>query len=455
MADEPQDDPWDLEVDALSALPHSTAAERAVLGGLMLAPNALERLGETLTAEDFYQDAHRLVFQAILACAARGQPFDVLALGEWMVAQGQAEQIAGGALLIDLVQDTPSAANIEAYARIVRDKAVLRQLVAVGTEIVRDGFTPAGRTTVEVIKAATQRVFEVSDRDTDATGTCSAVHALLHTAYEILKDRYDAQGRLTGLPSGYPELDELTAGWQPGDLIVLAARPSMGKTTLAVNMAEHVALHANKAVAIFTMEMASSQLAFRLIASVGRIDATHLRTGQLDDAEWAQVSATLRVLSGARIFMDDTPSLSPAELRARARRLQREHGIELVVIDYLQLMQVPGSREHRATTIAQITRSLKTLAKELQVPVIVLSQLNRAVETRIDKHPIMADLRESGGIEQDADVIVFVYRDEVYHPGKQENQGLAEIIIAKQRNGPVGTVELRFDGAHARFDNKH
>ncbi|MCE7031296.1 replicative DNA helicase [Lysobacter sp. GX 14042] len=440
-------------VDQLRVPPQSIEAEQAVLGGLMLAPDAYDTVADALVDRDFYRRDHQLIFRAIRELAEKNRPFDAVTLGEWFESNGQAELVAGGSYLIELASTTPSAANIRAYAEIVRDKSVLRQLIEVGTDIVNDGFQPNGRESAEILAKAEQEVFAIAEAGAQGRTDFTPMNTALSEAFDVLQKRYDAGGSVTGLPTGYTEFDEMTAGLQPTDLLILAARPAMGKTTLALNMAEHAAIRTKKAVAVFSMEMSASQLALRLISSNGRVNAQRLRSGQLEDEDWSRVTSAIRMLKEAKIFIDDTPGLSPDQLRAKSRRLKREHDLGLVVVDYLQLMSVPGNSENRATEISEISRSLKHLAKELNVPVIALSQLNRSLETRADKRPVMADLRESGAIEQDADVIVFIYRDDYYNKENSPDKGLAEVIIGKQRNGPTGSVKLRFFGEYTRFDN--
>lgn len=440
-------------IDQLRVPPQSIEAEQAVLGGLMLAPEAYDTVSDGLTERDFYRRDHQLIFRAVRELAEKNRPFDAVTLGEWFESNGQAELVAGGSYLIELASTTPSAANIKAYAEIVRDKSVLRHLIEVGTEIVNDGFQPDGRDSSEILAKAEQEVFAIAEAGAQGRTDFTAMNTALSEAFDVLQKRYEAGGSVTGLPTGYTEFDEMTAGLQPTDLLILAARPAMGKTTLALNMAEHAAIRTKKAVAVFSMEMSASQLALRLISSNGRVNAQRLRSGQLEDEDWSRVTSAIRMLKEAKIFIDDTPGLSPDVLRAKARRLKREHDLGLVVVDYLQLMSVPGNNENRATEISEISRSLKHLAKELNVPVIALSQLNRSLETRADKRPVMADLRESGAIEQDADVIVFIYRDDYYNKENSPDKGLAEVIIGKQRNGPTGSVKLRFFGEYTRFDN--
>ena len=447
-------DPHDARIEQLRVPPHSIEAEQAVLGGLMLAPEAYDRINDKLTANDFYRRDHQLIYRAIAELAEKNRPFDAVTLGEWFESQGHMDLVAGGAYLVELASTTPSAANIAAYAEIVRDKAVMRQLIEVGTEIVNDAFQPEGKESDEMLAIAEQKVFAIAEQGARGRTDFVAMNDALKDAFEVLRVRSESGGTVTGLPTGYTEFDMMTAGLQPTDLVILAARPAMGKTTFALNIAEYAAIKSKKAVAVFSMEMSAGQLAMRLISSVGRINATRLRTGQLEDEDWSRVTSAIRILKDqAKVFIDDTPGLSPDVLRSKARRLKREHDLGLIVIDYLQLMSVPGNNENRATEISEISRSLKGLAKELNVPVIALSQLNRSLETRTDKRPVMADLRESGAIEQDADVIVFIYRDEYYNKENSTDKGLAEIIIGKQRNGPTGSFKLKFFGEYTRFDN--
>lgn len=447
-------DPHDSRIEQLRVPPHSIEAEQAVLGGLMLAPEAYDRINDKLTANDFYRRDHQLIYRAIAQLAERSRPFDAVTLGEWFESQGQTDLVAGGAYLVELASTTPSAANITAYAEIVRDKAVMRQLIEVGTEIVNDAFQPEGKESDEMLAIAEQKVFAIAEQGARGRTDFVAMNDALKDAFEVLRIRSESGGTVTGLPTGYTEFDMMTAGLQPTDLVILAARPAMGKTTFALNIAEYAAIKSKKAVAVFSMEMSAGQLAMRLISSVGRINATRLRTGQLEDEDWSRVTSAIRILKDqAKVFIDDTPGLSPDVLRSKARRLKREHDLGLIVIDYLQLMSVPGNSENRATEISEISRSLKGLAKELNVPVIALSQLNRSLETRTDKRPVMADLRESGAIEQDADMIVFIYRDDYYNKETSPDKGLAEIIIGKQRSGPTGSCKLRFFGEYTRFDN--
>jgi replicative DNA helicase len=452
MAARPESFRSDSKLDALRVPPQSVEAEQAVIGGLMLAPDSLDRVGDFLTEHDFYRRDHRLIYRGIRELSEKSKPFDAVTLGEWFEANNLSDQIGGTSYLIELASTTPSAANIRAYAEIVREKSVMRQLIEAGTEIVNDGFQPEGRDSQEVLSAAEMKVFRIAEQGRRGRADFVPLREAMKEAFQLLQERYENQGTVTGLPTGFHDFDEMTAGLQPSDLIILAARPAMGKTTLALNMAEYAALKTKKAVAVYSMEMSASQLAFRLISSIGRINATRLRTGQLEDEDWSRVNMAIKMLSDVKIFIDDTPALSPDVLRSKARRIKREHDLGLIVIDYLQLMTVPGTGENRATEISEISRSLKALAKELNVPVVALSQLNRGLESRTDKRPVMADLRESGAIEQDADIIVFIYRDEYYNK-ESADKGLAEVIIGKQRNGPTGMCKLKFFGEYTRFDN--
>ncbi len=444
----------DARIEALRVPPHSIEAEQSVLGGLMLSSEAWAQVADKLTEEDFYRHDHRLIFRAIGQLAEDNQPCDAVTLGDWFQNNGLSEQVGGSGYVIELATTTPSAANIVAYTEIVREKAILRRLIEAGTKLVNDAFLPEGRSSREVLEEAEKSVFRIAEAGARGNNGPKAVNTAVTEAVRLLTERYQNKNAITGLPTGFLDFDEMTAGLQPSDLVIVAARPAMGKTSLALNMAEHASLKTGKAVAVFSMEMSASQLAFRLISSLGRIDQSHLKTGQLEDEDWPRVTSAVSLLTQTRIFIDDTPGLSPGDLRSRARRLAREHGgLGLIVIDYLQLMQVPGNKENRATEISEISRSLKALAKELNVPVIALSQLNRSLESRTDKRPVMADLRESGAIEQDADMIVFIYRDEYYNKENSPDRGLAEIIIGKHRNGPTGTIKLVFNGRYTRFDN--
>lgn len=433
--------------------PHSLEAEQSVLGGLMIDNQAWERVAELLTSEDFYYPANKTLFKTIENLANRDKPFDVLTISEALKTAEQLNTVGGEAYLFEMAGNTPSAANIVAYAEIVREKSVLRQLITAGTGIIESAYAPKERSARELLDEAERSVFHIAESQHVHGSGPVRVDSLLKKAVARVDELYHSDSTLTGLSTGYRDLDERTSGLQPADLVIVAGRPSMGKTTFAMNMAEYAAIKSNLPVLVFSMEMPGESLALRMMSSLGRIDQHRIRSGKLHDEDWPRIQSAVHMLSETKLFIDDTPALSPVELRSRARRVAREHnGIGLIVIDYLQLMQMPGLRDNRVAEISEISRSLKSLAKELHVPVIALSQLNRGLEQRTDKRPVMSDLRESGAIEQDADLIIFIYRDEVYHPESKE-KGIAEIIIAKQRNGPIGTLRLAFQGKYTRFDN--
>jgi len=442
----------EFNTDRQKVPPHSVQAEQSLLGGLLLDNRAWDQIADLLTESDFYRREHRLIFSATGALIERGDPCDVITLSEWLEANSQLDDVGGLSYLGTLAKDTPSAANIRAYANIVRDNSVLRQLAEVGTEIANSAYFTEGRNTPSLLDNAEKLVFRISDQGVTRGSGFHDIKELLTRAVDRIDTLFHQDNPLTGVSTGFTQVDEMTAGLQSSDLVIVAGRPSMGKTTFAMNIAEHAAIKDNVPVAVFSMEMPGEQLAMRLMSSLGRIDQTKVRTGKLDDDDWPRLTSAVSILSKAPLFIDDTPALSPTELRARARRLKREHDLGLIVIDYLQLMQVPGSNENRTGEISEISRSLKALAKELEVPVIALSQLNRSLEQRPNKRPVMSDLRESGAIEQDADVIMFIYRDEVYDEDSPD-KGTAEIIIGKQRNGPIGMRRLTFLGMHTRFEN--
>jgi len=439
-------------IEAARLPPQSVEAEQSVLGGLLLDNDRWEQIADKLDPEDFYRKEHRLIFRAIGALCEDNKPADVVTVVEWLETQGEVEGAGGLSYLTTLANNTPSAANILAYAEIVRERAVLRQLIQVANNIGGAAYQPAGRTANDLLDYAEKSVFEISDRGARRRGGFQPLKTLLTSAVDRIDQLFKASNPITGVATGYADLDEMTSGLQPSDLVIVAGRPSMGKTSFAMNIAENAAVGHKLPVAIFSMEMPGEQLAMRMMSSLGRINAHRVRTGKLEDDDWPRLTSAIGMLADAPLFIDDTPALNPMELRARARRLKREHGLGLIVIDYLQLMQSPDANENRATEISSITRSLKGLAKELNVPIIALSQLNRSLEQRPNKRPVMSDLRESGAIEQDADVIFFIYRDEVYNEDSQD-KGTAEIIIGKQRNGPIGKVRLTFLGEYTRFEN--
>jgi replicative DNA helicase len=440
-------------VDEIRVPPHSVEAEQAVLGGLMLDNRAWDAIADRLLASDFYRRDHQLIFEAIAELAGKGEPSDAVTLSEWLERKGLSDETGGLVYLGGLVRDTPSAANVRAYADAVRERSTLRQLIHVGGEIAASAYDPEGREASEIVDQAERRVFEIAESRNKAGSGFVPLKDDLGPVIDRLDMLAQHKGELTGVSTGFSRLDEMTAGLQKGDLIVVAGRPSMGKTTFAINIAENAAFGPKKCkVGVFSMEMSREQLAFRMISSLGRVDQTHLRVGNIGDEEWSRINSAIAMMKSAHIYIDDTGALTPTDVRARARRLKREHGLDLIVLDYLQLMQVAGTKENRATEISEISRSLKALAKELAVPVIALSQLNRSVEQRTDKKPVMSDLRESGAIEQDADLIMMIYREEVYDKNTTR-KGIADIIIAKQRNGEIGDLQLTFQGKFTRFEN--
>ena len=442
----------DAETRALKIPPHSIEAEQAVLGGLFLDKDALIKVVERVQADDFYRQDHRLIFNAINTLDGNGDPFDLVTVAEWLESHQQLDDAGGLSYLAELADNTPSAGNVGVYADIVRKRSVLRQLLSASVKINETVFNPGGLSSEQVLDFAEQSIFEIAEQETRGKRVYSAIKGLLVSALERVDELYRKQTPITGIATGFEDFDERTAGLQRSDLIIVAGRPSMGKTAFAVNIAEQAVITEEKSVVIFSMEMPGEQLAMRMISSLSRVDQQNVRTGKLRDGDWPRLTSAVALLKDKKLFIDDTPALTPAELRARCRRLAREHGLDMIIVDYLQLMQIPGTSENRATEISEISRSLKAMAKELKVPVVALSQLNRGLEQRTNKRPVMSDLRESGAIEQDADVIVFIYRDEVYNEDT-EDKGVAEIIIGKQRNGPIGTVKLTFLGQFTRFEN--
>jgi len=448
----PVPEPSFPDIDRLTLPPGSVQAEQALLGGLMLDNSAWDKVADLVSEADFYRPDHRLIFGAIRTLSERRQPFDAITISEYLESRAEIAEAGGLGYLGSLVSETPSAANVADYARIIRDRALLRELIQTGNHIVGSAFHTEGRPATELVDEAERRILEIAQRGQRQGSGFVHLRDILGSTIDRIDALHQAGGALTGVSTGFHRFDDYTSGLQKGDLIVVAGRPSMGKTTLALNVAENAAFGSGLPVAVFSMEMSVEQLAFRMISSLGRVDQAHLRNGRFGDEDWPRINGAIRQMAEAKIFIDDTPALTPTEVRSRARRLQREHGLELIVIDYLQLMQVAGNTENRATEISEISRSLKALARELKVPVIALSQLNRSVEQRQDKKPVMSDLRESGAIEQDADLIVFIYRDEVYNQNTPR-KGIADITIAKQRNGPTGEFPLTFLGKYTRFEN--
>jgi replicative DNA helicase len=441
-----------VAADKLRLPPHSVEAEQSLLGGLMLDQRAWDQVADVLRVEDLYRADHRLIFSAVADLVERNQPPDAVTVSEHLQRNGQLEAAGGLAYLARLVEDTPSAANIRAYAKIVRERAMLRQLIEIGGDIAASANSTEGLTVDEIVDLAEQRVFEIADGGQRHGAGFVSLKQILPKTIDRLDVLSHSTSEITGVSTGFTEMDKMTSGLQPGELIIIAGRPSMGKSSLAINIAENAAIGKQIPAGIFSMEMSAEQLSFRMLSSIGRISQTRLRNGKLHDEDWPRVDSAVSMMSNAPIFIDDGGSLTPTEVRSRARRLKREHGLGLIVVDYLQLMQVSGTTENRATEISEISRSLKALAKELQVPVIALSQLNRSVEQRNDKKPVMSDLRESGALEQDADLIVFIYREEVYEKDTPR-KGIADIIIGKQRNGPIGEFQLTFLGEFTKFEN--
>ncbi len=447
----------DSAIQALKVPPHSVEAEQSVLGGLLLDNASWDRVGDVLTEQDFYRPDHALIYRVIGRLVSDGMPADVITVAEAMKSQSDGQAI-GIDYLNSLAQATPSAANIRGYAEIVRDRSVLRRLIQVSDTIASSAFTPEGRHVRTILDEAESRILAIGEEGNRGKTDYFEISNLLTDVVTRIDELYHRQGGsdVTGVATGFIDLDRQTSGLQKGDLIIVAGRPSMGKTAFSVNIAENVALKEGLPVLVFSMEMGASQLASRILGSVGRIDQSRMRTGKLQEDEWPKITEAIARLNETTIMIDETGALSSLELRARARRVARKCGaLGLIVVDYLQLMSGSGggSGENRATEISEISRSLKSLAKELQCPVIALSQLNRGLEQRPNKRPVMSDLRESGAIEQDADLILFIYRDEVYHPDTTTDKGIAEIIVAKQRNGPIGTVKLSWQGQFTKFDN--
>lgn len=447
--------PPETDLQYLRVPPHSIEAEQSVLGGLLLDNAAFERLTDLLTEDDFYRHDHRLIWQHIARLINLSRPADVITVNESLGSAGKAEEVGGLAYLNALAHNTPSAANIRRYAEIVRERSMLRKLVAVADDIAATALNPQGKEARQLLDEAESRVFKIAQEGARSAQGFQEIQPLLAQVVERIDELYHREGDsdVTGIPTGFIDLDRMTSGLQAGDLVIVAGRPSMGKTSFSMNIAEHVAIEQGLPVAVFSMEMGAVQLAMRMLGSVGLLDQHRMRTGKLLTDDWPRVTHAVQRMQNAQVYIDETPGLTAVDLRARARRLARQCGrLGLIVIDYIQLMSSSGGGENRATEISEISRALKSLAKELECPVVCLSQLNRSLEQRPNKRPVMSDLRESGAIEQDADVILFIYRDEVYNPDSPD-KGTAEIIIGKQRNGPIGTVRLTFQGESTKFLN--
>ncbi|ODC02480.1 replicative DNA helicase [Terasakiispira papahanaumokuakeensis] len=443
----------DQDTAQIKMSPYSLEAEQSVLGGLMLDNAAWDSVSERLTDSDFYRLEHRQIYRVMGRLAGKAEPFDPVILAEALKAEGLLEKVGGEDYLFELSAVTPAASNILAYADIVRERSARRQLIEAAQTIADSCYHPEGRSSDELLNEAERQVFAISEARPKLGGPIGT-QDLLREAMSRVRSLYEMKGRMTGLSTGFKDLDDMTSGLQPSDLVIVAGRPSMGKTTFAMNLVEHAVISSDKPVVVFSMEMPADQLMLRMFSSLSRIDQTRIRTGNLEDEDWPRITSTVNLLMSKSLFVDDTPALSPSEVRSRTRRIAREHGdIGMIMLDYLQLMRVPGLSENRTAEISEISRSLKGIAKEFNCPVVALSQLNRSLEQRPNKRPVMSDLRESGAIEQDADVIAFVYRDEVYNKDNPDNKGLAEVIIGKQRNGPIGSVHLAFIGKYTRFED--
>jgi len=444
----------DLDLSNLKVAPHSIEAEQSVLGGLMIANDAWDSVADVVTEADFYRAGHQRIFVQMAKLVELGEPIDVITLAEALKNAGEldSEEVGGFNYLVELAKNTPSAANIRAYAQVVRERSSLRSMISVANQIADNGFNPDGRSSDELLDEAERSIMHIAEGRPNQGGP-EGVNTLLQGAIERIDELFNSDSNLTGLSTGFTELDDKTSGLQKSDLIIVAARPSMGKTAFAVNLVEHAILSTDKPVVVFSMEMPASSIIMRMISAIGRIHMSKVLSGKLDEEDWPKLTAAVSKLKDRPLFIDDTPALTPTEIRSRIRRIAREHGeIGMVMVDYLQLMQVAGTSEGRTAEISEISRSLKAIAKEFNCPMVALSQLNRSLEQRPNKRPINSDLRESGAIEQDADVIMFIYRDEYYNE-ESPDKGIAEIIIGKQRNGPTGTSRLAFLGHFTRFEN--
>jgi len=442
----------DSDIARIKMQPHSIEAEQSVLGGLLLSGDGWDAVSEAVVDSDFYRPDHRLIFRQIARLAEASEPVDVITVADKLEARGELAAAGGLPYLAELAQNTPSASNIRAYAGVVNERASLRKLIEAAQDIAESGFNPEGRTSDELIDEAERRIMQISEQGPKAGGP-QGVNPLLQGALERIEELFNSGGEITGLSTGFKDLDGMTSGLQPSDLVIVAGRPSMGKTSFVMNLVEHAILHQEQPILVFSMEMPAASLIIRMLSSVGRIDQSRIRNGKLEQEDWPKLSAAVSKLKDVPLYIDDTAALTPTEVRSRSRRVAREHGkLGMIMVDYLQLMQIAGSSEGRTAEISEISRSLKAIAKEFECPVVALSQLNRSLEQRPNKRPVNSDLRESGAIEQDADVIMFIYRDEVYNE-ESPDKGVAEIIIGKQRNGPIGICRLAFMGQFTRFEN--
>ncbi|MEL0152829.1 MAG: replicative DNA helicase [Halieaceae bacterium] len=442
----------DWDVAKLKLQPQSIEAERSVIGALLISSDSWDGVAEVVAAADFYRPEHRAIFRQIALLVDRGEPVDVVTVSDRLLATGELDAAGGHTYLAELAEQTPTASNVRAYAKAVRERSVLRQLINAAQDIASAGFNPEGRSSEELVDEAERRIMQISESGQKAGGP-QGMEGLLKGAIDRIEELYNTGGDITGLTTGFIDLDRMTSGLQPSDLVIVAGRPSMGKTSFAMNLIENAALASDRPLMVFSMEMPAEQLVIRMLSSLGRIDQGRVRTGKLEQDDWPKLASATEKLKGTQVFIDDTPALTPTELRSRVRKLVREQGdLGMIMVDYLQLMRVAGSNEGRTAEISEISRSLKAIAKEFKCPVVALSQLNRSLEQRPNKRPVNSDLRESGAIEQDADVIMFIYRDEVYNEDSPD-KGVAEIIIGKQRNGPIGTCRLSFQGQFTRFEN--
>jgi len=444
----------DREIARIKLPPNSVEAEQSVLGALLLSSDGWDSVAEEVAAVDFYRPDHRLIFRQIAKLAEAAEPVDVITVADKLTANGELDAAGGLSYLAELAGNTPSASNIRAYAQVVKERASLRNLIEAAQEIADSGFSPEGRTSTQLIDEAEHRIMQISEQGAKSGGP-QEVNPLLKATLARIEELFNSDGDITGLTTGFADLDGMTSGLQPSDLVIVAGRPSMGKTSFAMNLVENAVLveGQKKPIVVFSMEMPAESLMIRLLSSIGRIDQTRIRNGKLEQEDWPKLSTAVNKLKDVPLFIDDTAALTPTEVRSRARKIAREQGgIGMIMIDYLQLMQVAGSSEGRTAEISEISRSLKAIAKEFECPMVALSQLNRSLEQRPNKRPVNSDLRESGAIEQDADVIMFIYRDEVYNEDSPD-KGTAEIIIGKQRNGPIGTCRLAFQGQFTRFEN--
>ena len=442
----------DWDVAKLKLQPQSIEAERSVIGALLISSDSWDGVAEVVAAADFYRPEHRAIFRQIALLVDRGEPVDVVTVSDRLLATGELDAAGGHTYLAELAEQTPTASNVRAYAKAVRERSVLRQLINAAQDIASAGFNPEGRSSEELVDEAERLIMQISESGQKAGGP-QGMEGLLKGAIDRIEELYNTGGDITGLTTGFIDLDRMTSGMQPSDLVIVAGRPSMGKTSFAMNLIENAALASDRPLMVFSMEMPAEQLVIRMLSSLGRIDQSRVRTGKLEQDDWPKLASATEKLKGTQVFIDDTTALTPTELRSRVRKLVREQGdLGMIMVDYLQLMRVAGSNEGRTAEISEISRSLKAIAKEFKCPVVALSQLNRSLEQRPNKRPVNSDLRESGAIEQDADVIMFIYRDEVYNEDSPD-KGVAEIIIGKQRNGPIGTCRLSFQGQFTRFEN--